>query len=171
MEENETRDRPCRKQIRLPAYDYSAPGAYFVTICTKNRCCVLSSIRRGDPCGRPELRLLPCGKIAEQAFETVERLYGASFDHYVVMPNHVHFICRIQDARATARVAPTLGRIVGAYKSIVVNNCRKAGLNTALWQRNYHEHVIRNDTDYREIWNYIDNNPAQWVEDSYYTRT
>ena len=170
MEEKRSFVLPSRKAVRLPTYDYSSPGAYFVTICTKDRRCAFSSIRRGDPCGRPDLRLLPCGKKAEQAFEAVERLYGVAFDIYVVMPNHVHFICRIEDKRATPRVAPTLGRIVGAYKSIVANNCRKAGLNATLWQRNYHEHVIRNDVDYREIWNYIDGNPSKWAEDRYYTK-
>ena len=164
-------DLPERKPIRLPDYDYSSPGAYFVTICTQGRRCVLSSIRRGAlrPCGRPDLRLSRYGKIAEQAFRRVEELYGVSFDVYVIMPNHVHCICRIGERRATARVAPTLGRIVGAYKSIVANGCQKAGWSGALWQRSYHEHVIRDEADLRAIWEYIDANPGKWAEDRYYT--
>ncbi len=84
------------------------------------------------------------------------------------MPNHIHFICTIDQPRATARVAPTLGRIVGALKSLSANLCREAGLNGQLWQRSYHEHVVRNEKDYLEIWDYIDTNPAKWVEDRYY---
>ena len=59
-------DLPNRKQIRLPEYDYSAPGAYFVTICTHDRRCILSDIRRGDPCGRPSPDLTEYGEIVEQ---------------------------------------------------------------------------------------------------------
>ena len=171
MEKNEAFEHPRRKQIRLPEYDYGTPGAYFVTICTQDRRCILSSIRRGDPCGRPELRLTAYGTIAERAFRSVEALYSVTFDSFVVMPNHVHFICRIKGGRATARVAPTLGQIVGAYKSIAANECRKEGFTGRLWQRNYHEHVIRNESDYREIWTYIDNNPVKWADDRYYSES
>ena len=80
------------------------------------------------------------------------------------MPNHIHFICRWDEKRATTRVAPTLGRIVGALKSITANQCRKADLEGPLWQRGYYEHVIRNDDDYQETCAYIDGNPARWVE-------
>ncbi len=162
-------EQPVRKQVRLPAYDYSSPGAYFFTICTQGRRCVFSEInRRGDPCGRPALKYTPYGTIAAHAFDAIESIYGISVDNFVVMPNHVRFLCQIADLRATARVAPTLGRIVGAYKSIVANECRTAGFEEKLWQRNYHEHVIRCEVDYREIWNYIDGNPSKWTEDRYY---
>lgn len=163
-------EKPVRKALRLPCYDYSQAGAYFVTICTHDRCCVLSSIHegRGDPCGRPLLELTAIDRVAEKAFQRVEQLYGISIDKYVIMPNHVHFICRIEDARATTRVAPTLGRIVGAYKSIVANESRKAGFMEKLWQRNYHEHVIRDEHDFREIWTYLEGNPSKWIEDKYF---
>lgn len=161
-------DLPNRKQIRLPEYDYSAPGAYFVTICTHDRRCILSDIRRGDPCGRPSPVLTEYGEIVEQCVKQTEKLYGVQIEPYVIMPNHIHFICIIEHARATARVAPTLGRIVGALKSLAANQCRKAGLNGSLWQRGYYEHVIRNENDHREIWQYIDENPARWAEDRYF---
>ncbi len=159
---------PKRKQIRLPEYDYSSPGAYFVTICTKDRRCILSSIRRGDPCGRPIPEMARCGEIVEDCIKQTEELYGVQINPYVIMPNHVHFICTIGQTRATARVAPTLGRIVGAFKSLSANQCRAGGLEGPLWQRGYHEHVIRGETDCREIWEYIENNPASWAEDRYY---
>ena len=159
---------PTRKALRLPGYDYSQSGAYFLTICTEGRRCLLSSIRRGDPCGRPQVALTDCGRAAQEAFQRVEALCGVQFDCFVVMPNHLHFICRIDRERATARVAPTLGRIVDAYKSIVFNACKDL-TKGKLWQRGYYEHVIRNEADYREIWRYIDENPARWAVDRYYT--
>lgn len=160
---------PKRKTIRLQTYDYSTPGAYFVTICTQERCCTLSSVRRGDPCGRPSVELTEFGRVVERCFDEVSALYGAAFDAYVIMPNHIHFICRLDAERATARVAPTLGQIVGALKSLSANQCRKAGLHEKLWQRNYYEHVVRNENDYLENMTYIENNPAKWTEDRFYS--
>lgn len=162
-------DLPKRKQIRLPEYDYSGPGAYSVTICTEDRRCILSEIRRGDPRGRPSLILSEYGKIVEQSMKQAESLYAVRLEPYVIMPNHIHFICTIEETRTTARVAPTLGRIVGALKSLSANQCRKKGMTGKLWQRSYYEHIIRNEQDYREIWAYIENNPAKWAEDRYYS--
>ena len=158
----------CRKQLRLPEFDYRSPGAYFVTVCTADRQETLAKIRRGDPCGRPDVVLSELGEIAEYAFSEVEHLYGVVFDCTVIMPDHVHFILFLPESRATARVAPTLGRIVGAYKSIVSNEWRKArpAGETAgkIWQRNYYEHVIRNETDLEETRRYIADNPSKWCE-------
>ena len=164
-------DLPKRKQIRLPDYDYSAPGAYFVTVCTQDRRFILSSVRRGDPCGRPSLLLTKYGEIVEQCLEQTEVSLGFSLKPHVIMPNHIHFVCTIDQARATTRVAPTLGRIVGALKSLSANRCRETGLNGKLWQRGYHEHIIRNEDDLRQILECIENNPAKWAEDRYYTET
>lgn len=159
---------PQRKRIRLTQYDYSTPGAYFVTVCTQERRCILSSVRRGDSLDRPSVVFSPYGRIVAQCFERVENLYAVQFDIFVVMPNHIHFLCRLTGERATASFAPTLGRVVGALKSLSANQCQEAGLQGKLWQRGYYEHVVRNDTDYREIWNYIDTNPARWQEDRFY---
>ena len=157
-----------RKQIRLQNYDYSAPGAYFVTVCTHDRRCILSKIRRGDPCGRPSLTLSPYGEIVAACIKRSADLYNVQISPIVIMPNHIHFICTIDPPRATARVAPTLGRIVGALKSLSANQRREKGLNGKLWQRSYHEHVIRGKEDYLQIWEYIDTNPTKWAEDRYY---
>ena len=160
---------PQRKNLRLTAYDYSSQGAYFVTICTQNRRCVLSKICRGDPCGRPPVTPSPYGEAIIQVLHEVENRYDVSIDPYVIMPNHIHFICLIDQAQTSARVALTLGRIVGALKSLSANRCRELGLEGKLWQRGYYEHIIRNDFDFREIWNYIDTNPVRWLEDRFYT--
>ena len=91
-------DLPKRKPIRLPAYDYSSPGAYFVTICTHDRRCLLSRITVGaDALGGPSLQLTDTGKIVEQYILSTDRMPGFRLDKYVVMPNHIHMILRIDN--------------------------------------------------------------------------
>ena len=154
---------PKRKQIRLPNYDYSSPGSYFVTICTCNRQCILSRISVGaDAPGGPCLQLTETGKVVEQFILSTDHMNGFRVDKYVVMPNHIHMILRIDDGPPRAS-APTVSDAVGALKRLVN---RRVGRD--IWQRSFHEHVIRNENDYREIWKYIDENPAKWAEDRYY---
>ena len=156
-------DLPKRKPIRLPAYDYSSPGAYFVTICTHDRRCLLSRITVGaDALGGPSLQLTDTGKIVEQYILSTDRMPGFRLDKYVVMPNHIHMILRIDNGPPRAS-APTVSDAVGALKRLV--NRR---LGHDIWQRSFHEHVIRNENDYREIWEYIEANPAKWAEDRYF---
>ena len=89
---------PERRQIRLPEYDYSAPGAYFITICTKDRRCILSSITVGaDALGGPSLQLTDTGKAVEQYILSTDRIAGFRVDKYVIMPNHVHMILWIDN--------------------------------------------------------------------------
>ena len=153
---------PKRKLTRLPDYDYASPGAYFITICTKNRSCILSNITVGaDALGGPSLQLTDTGKVVEQYLLSAERMPGFLIDKYVVMPNHIHMILRIESGPPRAS-APTVSDAVGAIKRLV--NRR---LGHDIWQRSFHEHVIRNERDYREIWEYIDGNPARWAEDRY----
>jgi len=154
-----------RKNPRLSGFDYSK-GGFFVTVCTDGRKDVLSEICRGDPCGRPIIKLSELGKIAEKVLLNLENKYDVILDEYVIMPDHIHFLIFIKNGRATARVAPTLGNIVGAYKSLVVNewrkNCNERGeIYGSIWQRNYYEHIIRDRKDYDEIKKYIYDNPTK----------
>ena len=177
-------DLPNRKPIRLPEYDYSSPGAYFVTICTKDRKCILSNISVGaDALGGPNLQLTDTGKIVEQYILSTDRIPGFHVDKYVVMPKAGRELVPDLEAAPTndpqtragepsdrpicaaGPAAPTVSDAVGALKRLVN---RKLGHD--IWQRSYHEHVIRNENDYREIWAYIDANPAKWAEDRYYER-
>ena len=167
-------DLPKRKQVRLPEYDYSAPGAYFVTVCTQNRRCILSRITVGaDALGGPNLTLTDMGRIAEKYILSTNRIAGLHVDKYVIMPNHIHLLLRIDGVfagaddgppRASAPTYATIPSAIGALKRLVH---REAG--QAIFQRSYHEHVIRGEADYWEIWEYIDTNPAKWAEDRYYT--
>ena len=160
------KELPIRKNPRLKGYDYSKGGGFFITICTAERKNILSEICRGDPCGRPQIKLTALGEIAEKVLKELEDKYDVILDEYVIMPDHVHFLIFIKSERATARVAPTLGRVVGAYKSMVSNEwiklCNEQNkICGKIWQRNYNEHIIRDQKDFEEIKTYIFNNPAK----------
>ena len=177
-------DLPKRKQIRLPDYDYSAPGAYFVTICTSDRRCILSDIVVGDGVlDVPNVRLSPYGKIVAETLREIEKTYTwLALDRYVIMPNHIHILLRMEDrgpgnGRGTAPAwetgdgpsrtpAPTNSRLAALISTMKRFTNKRCG--AALWQRSYHEHVVRGEEDYRQIWEYIDTNPAKWAEDRYY---
>lgn len=161
-----------RKNIRLKNYDYSRCGYYFITICTYNHEKTLANIRRGDPCGRPNVEYSLLGKIAKNILLEIPNRYNVKLDYYVVMPNHIHMILFIEE-QAITRVATTIGNIVGGYKSIVANKwlnvCKENMLPiNKVWQRNYYEHVIRNEYDLYEIRKYIEENPIKWTLDKYY---
>ena len=159
-------DLPKRKQIRLPEYDYSAPGAYFVTICTHERRCILSEIAVGAATSRPpELHLTALGEIVDLAIRNISSIYPSiSVDNYVIMPNHVHLILRICDEENGRQIAaPTVSSAIGQMKRWASIQAK-----TALWQKSFYEHVICGEADYRQIWDYIDANPAKWTEDRYY---
>jgi REP element-mobilizing transposase RayT len=162
-----------RRSIRLSGYDYSQNGAYFITVCTKNRQCLLGEIENG------EMRLNDAGRIVvAEWMKTAEIRSGIELDACVVMPNHFHGIFVVSDGRGTARRAPTVERfgqpvpgsiptVIRAFKSAVtkrINEMRQIP-GEPLWQRNYYEHVIRNDDELNRIRQYIIDNPAKWDMD------
>ena len=163
-------DLPKRKRIRLPDYDYSSPGAYFVTICTHEKRCILSDIAVGEGLAPPVVTLSPIGECVEgQILSLPNRYPMLSIDHYIIMPNHVHLILSIREAAGGASPSPTVFDVVRVLKSMTTRLSRPNLGEHLLWQRSYHEHVIRGERDYQDIWEYIENNPAKWVEDRYYT--
>jgi len=161
-----------RKYPRLKTYDYSNPGAYFITICTDNRRSILSRIAVGRGLAptvpaRPELTEI--GKIAlSELLELEKRFPNLTIENHVIMPNHIHILMRLEKAGASPH--PTIPGIIGAYKSIVTWRVNETQ-NTAgqkLFQTSFHDHVIRDEHDYLTRWQYIDDNPAKWSEDQYY---
>ena len=161
-------DLPKRKQNRLVEYDYSTPNAYFITVCTKNRK-NLFWMEVGAIIDRPNnVPLTNLGMIARQSIEDIPNYYSAvSVDHFVIMPNHIHLLLQINtDADGRSMIAPTVSTVVRLMKGTV---SKQAGLS--VWQKGFYDHVIRNDHDYREIWNYIDGNPSKWTEDKLYKST
>ena len=162
-------DYPKRKPTRLPTYDYSSPGVYFVTICTQDRRCILSDVVVGDGVlDVPHVCLSPYGACVEETLQGMLRQYVWFFlDKYIIMPNHIHLLLRIEDNGSSRTPTPT-----NAYLPMLVSTLKRFSNQRCgfkLWQRSYHEHVIRGESDYREIWNYIDGNPAKWAEDRYYS--
>ncbi len=165
-------DMHHRRSIRLKGYNYSQYGAYFVTICTQNKKCLFGDIRNG------EIVLNDAGKIArEEWIRTGEIRKNVKLDKYTVMPSHLHGIIFIVDdcCRDTARRAPTFGKsipgslstIVGAFKSAVSKNINKLRntSGSSIWQRNFYEHIIRNEKELNRIREYIINNAMKWAMD------
>lgn len=155
---------PKRKPIRLKEFDYSTPGAYFVTICTKDKEKTLSKIIVGDGlCAIPNNILTPIGNEIEKSIHYInENHNGVTIDKYVVMPNHIHLIVVLDDSGGGG--TPPLQKIVGELKSYTTKQFGKI-----LWQRSYHDHIIRGEQDYKKIWEYIDTNVAKWEMDCFYT--
>ena len=162
-----------RKNTRLADYDYSREGGYFITICTQDRKCTLSRIVNKSESESASIEYTQLGMIADQELHQVVQQYGITLDCYVVMPNHIHLIVLL-DKTDEKRIS--LGRFVGAYKSIVANEwlriCRELGVVAGkIWQRNYYEHIIRNEQDYQEKRRYIESNPDKWLMDEEYVKS
>ena len=149
---------PQRKPNRLRDYDYSQNGAYFVTICTKDRRKILSKIVGDDAHIVPK----PYGKVVEKYICNVSEI-----EKYVIMPDHIHMIIRLENGSMWAS-PPTdksqsnpKNRIASIVRSFKTLSTKEIG--EPVFQRSYYDHVIRNQQDYDEIWKYIDNNPRNWV--------
>jgi REP-associated tyrosine transposase len=154
-----------RKDIRIKGYDYSQPGHYFVTICSKDKVKIFGEI---VDC---QIKLNESGEIVRDFFDEIALKYShCKILDKIIMPNHVHFILIIGEYTKDG-LAPKLGNIIAFYKfqtSKMINIYRnKAG--ESIWQRNYHERIIRNDNELFEIRNYMKNNPIKWDIDEYYS--
>ncbi len=162
---------PKRKHPRLDTYDYSSAGAYFVTICTQNRRCLLSHIvgRGLAPAEKNVIQYTSFGKIVEKQLLLLEERYsGLTVDRYVIMPNHIHVILILESEAAGASPRPTIMDMVCAYKSLSTIECKKNGFDGKLFQTSFHEHIIRSREDYEEIVKYIYENPIRWYYDELY---
>ena len=140
-----------RKKIRVGEYDYSQCGAYFVTICTQNRRSILSNIVGDDAHIVPKRY----GQIAEKYLKN-----AAEIEKYVIMPDHIHMLIRLEEQGAEKR-SPQASRIASIVRSIKTLTTKEIG--EPIFQRSYYDHVIRNQRDYNEIWEYIENNPRKWM--------
>ena len=158
---------PQRKHPRLDCYDYSSAGAYYITICTQNRRCLLSQII-GRGLAPAENYYTAYGQIAEEQLFLLEKRYPAlRIDRYVIMPNHIHAILFLDNTPGDSQ-RPTITEIVCAYKSLTTRACKKVRPIDKLFQTSFYEHVIRRHEDYDEIAEYIINNPKQWELDKLY---
>jgi REP element-mobilizing transposase RayT len=175
-----------RRSIRLQAFDYSQAGAYFVTICTQGRKCLFGEI------ANKEMALNNAGHMVAFVWGQLPvRFDHVDLDAFVVMPNHIHTIFMLQrihpisgrqvnqthcgdesGVRPKGSLPGTVGRIVQAFKSITTHEyiigVKQHGwppFPGKLWQKNYYEHIIRNENELNQIREYITNNPMKWACD------
>jgi len=169
------RSRAGRRSIRLPGYDTSTPGAYFVTICTHDRELLLGDVMNG--------RMAPSdfGNVVEATWSKIPNHFGnAECDALCLMPNHIHGIlvlltidgrgtaCRATIAQLGHPVPGSLATIIRSFKSASTRriNALRGTPGYPLWQRNYYEHIVRNEDQLQRIRSYIALNPARWSEDT-----
>ena len=184
-----------RRSIRLKGYDYSQAGLYFITICCQDRVCRLGRIENG---------VMICNELGEIAYrewmKTAELRPQIELDAFMVMPNHIHGILKINEMDMDTLHSPnntgdntgdnmgecnspnntgecnsplrspsnTIGAIIRGYKSSVTKQFGLMGFDEKLWQRNYYEHIIRDEQSYQIISEYIINNPKKWADDKFY---
>ena len=146
---------PVRKNNRLPNFDYSNAGYYFITVCVKNRHEILWDIPVGAAFGRPQsLALSEIGAKIDSEINKIEHIYdNVKIDNYVIMPNHVHLIIRLVDMSREGgrpKAAPTISRIMNQFKGSITKQ-----IGFSIWQKLFHDHIIRNEEDYIRIWQYM----------------
>ena len=156
------KELPTRINMRLKDYDYSNDGYYFITICIKDRHKILWNEPVGARIARP---LLSCvGKVVEKAIRHIPDIYQSIvIDKYVIMPNHIHMIMSIVNDPGRALRAPTVSTVINQMKGYVTKQ-----IGYSIWQKLFHDHIIRDEAEYQRIWQYIDENPTKWDQDCYY---
>lgn len=155
-------DLPKRKNIRLNDYNYSSNGAYFITICNKNKENLLWK-NVGANCVRPldQLPLSKIGIVIENEIYKLNTVYeNIKVDKYQIMPNHIHLIIFIyEDSNGRTQFAPTISRIIKQFKGSITKQ-----IEFSIWQKSFYDRIIRNEKEYQEVWNYIHNNPLKYLE-------
>ncbi len=154
--------------MRLPAFDYRSAGPYFVTICAQHR------EHRFGTIVAEAMRASAAGEMVAEIWTSIpDQFPTVVLDLSVVMPNHVHGMFWFEPR--AGMTYPSLGDVIGWFKTVTTNRyisgVRDAGwppYDRRLWQRTYHEHIVRNDTDMERIRTYIANNPATWHSDRYH---
>ncbi|MCB0501434.1 MAG: hypothetical protein KDD32_02030 [Bacteroidetes bacterium] len=183
-------DKHHRRSIRLKGYDYAQEGLYFITLCIQNRKHIFGKIENEN------LILNPIGQIAyNEWLNTTQIRNNIALHESIVMPNHFHAILEIlskkgkeEDIEKFKSPSQTIGSIIRGYKIATIKkikdyiqnyNISSTGelqfaptieiikkLDYKIWQRNYYEHIIRNELSYKRISQYIINNPINWAKDS-----
>ncbi len=161
---------PRRKQNRLKHYDYSSVGAYFLTICSKERQNIFGKIEVSATVGEdiilPQdlVKLTPVGEIVKTSILSIPLHYShVKLLHFVIMPNHIHLLLHIEACDGRIISSPTIQTIVGQMKRYA-SKC--AGED--IWQKSFHDHVVRNPHDYDRIAKYIYENPLRWQTDCFF---
>lgn len=171
---------PKRKSPRLRIWDYSSGGAYFITICTHNKeplfgCIPPQVVGAIHESPAALCRLSPWGRMVEQVLDDLpSRFPRMVVEKYVIMPNHLHLLLGLDLRVRALREAPLqngrteISKAVGYLKMNVSKSIHQTHPDQVVWQRSFHDHIIRDEADYIRIWNYIDTNPTKWTEDCFY---
>lgn len=165
-----------RRSVRLEGYDYTQNGYYFITVCIQNRECLLGKIVDG------KVKMNDVGIMVNEIWNKLTQKYSQiRLAECIVMPNHLHAIIikdthvgaglsrpkltTINNAKGREDRAPTLGNIIAFFKYQTTKQYNQGGIINKFWQRNYYEHIIRNEREYFAIKRYIQNNPQNWEKD------
>jgi REP element-mobilizing transposase RayT len=165
------KELPVRKPNRLKGYDYSQNGNYFITVCAKERLELFATINVGAATCRPHVCLSNVGQIIDISIKNIPQKYPyTSVNTYVIMPNHLHLILIINNTdenngRQVAAPTKMVNMIIGHLKRFVSIQC-----GYSVWQKSFHDHIIRNENEYKQIAEYIENNPERWRDDCFYPK-
>ena len=168
-----------RKSTRIKNYDYSTEGAYFVTICIRDRMQILSDVVKTEPDTLDDVRgvwvgeglappeyqtvLKPCGVIVKEQLLLIESRYdNVTIEGYVIMPDHIHVIMYLHKKAGGASPSPTLDDVICAFKSLSSRACKKQLGIERMFQRSSAEHIVRDIYDYETRRKYIYENPMRW---------
>ena len=161
-----------RKRNRMQGFDYSKDAIYFITSCTKNRIHHFGEIMDG------KMQLNNFGEIAKNQLEWLEKQYPyIELHNYIVMPNHIHILMEINRVVGTGRdlsqqqKIKSISSIMGAYKTTTSKQIHLLGNYDFSWQRSFHDHIVRNENSFHNIYNYITDNPSRWKEDTFNKET
>lgn len=156
-----------RKPTRLKDYDYSNAGAYFITICTKDRKELLCEIDVGFGIyDEPHILLSEYGLIADKYLNY--KYQQVTIEKYVIMPNHIHIMLLVQNTNGVSQAPHPTNAIIPKFVSLFKRYCNKHyGYN--IWQSSFFDHIIRDEHDYLEHLKYIEDNPKKWNDDELYT--
>ena len=145
---------PKRKRNRLETFDYSQPCAALITICAETREPVFGEIDASLV--PPSTYLSPLGNLVRQAICEIETHYAnVKVDTWSILPDHVHLLLRLE---TTTQDPPSISRIIRLFKSAVTKAAGKT-----VWQKGFHDHIIRTEDDYQNAWNYVTFNAAKWA--------
>ncbi len=170
---------PKRKSTRLKNFDYSSAGAYFVTICVRDRMHILSEmviaditatdktieIAVGEGLAPPEItvKLKPCGEIVKEQLQLMEtRFPSVTIEDYIIMPDHIHAVIFLHEKAGGASPSPTLDDVICAFKSLTSRSCKQKYGIEKMFQRSSAEHIVRDRDDYETRRKYIYENPRRW---------
>ena len=157
--------QPTRKNNRLKDYDYSQSGYYFITICTKDKKDLFWSVGASFA---GQNKLSDIGNVIDSEIIKIDNIYETNIEinNYVIMPNHIHMIIVIHNEKSQTEKIPSIQRIIQQFKGSITKQ-----VGFPLWQKSFHDHIIRNQSEYEKIYEYIETNPLKWEDDKYYLET